>query len=374
MSSRKERREKKETVPFARGFRRPTQDKCSSALGFKGDPPREYQSDKNFFEPVPNPTSVDDWLAQYNEKGQTYGHFLSENPWFFSPKRNSLKQVFHPSGKTITEMFPEGKIYLLPLGDFDKEPSPQFDLLTEYASKFFQIPVSSLPPVKLERDGNTYRWKEDDGHSASSPPTKKRRCSSRSKGRLGCRIDKKSGHVQLCVDGLLRKLKDVLPDDALCLIALTMFDLYDDEPDLFVAGMAGGLSHVAVFSFHRYDPTLLFSTEFWYEIWQEKVMSMKERKRLILQRSCKLLVHELSHLLGVDHCVFYDCCMNGSGHLEEDFRQSMHLCPVDLRKLVYLCGFDVADRYKQLLEFFSQNRLLEEAAWVRKRLAFLKET
>eukprot|EP00118_Oscarella_pearsei_P004823 m.21161 g.21161 ORF g.21161 m.21161 type:complete len:75 (+) comp28147_c0_seq1:1433-1657(+) len=53
-------------------------------------------------------------------------------------------------------------------------------------------------------------------------------------------------------------------------------------------------------------------------------MSMKERKRLILQRSCKLLVHELSHLLGVDHCVFYDCCMNGSGHLEEDFSGSIY--------------------------------------------------
>lgn len=38
-----------------------------------------------------------------------------------------------------------------------------------------------------------------------------------------------------------------------------------------------------------------------------------------LQRSCKLLVHEIAHLLGVDHCIWFSCCMNGSGHLSEDF-------------------------------------------------------
>ena len=30
-------------------------------------------------------------------------------------------------------------------------------------------------------------------------------------------------------------------------------------------------------------------------------------------------MHEIAHLLGVDHCIWYSCCMNGSGHLSEDF-------------------------------------------------------
>ncbi|ESO92355.1 hypothetical protein LOTGIDRAFT_79079, partial [Lottia gigantea] len=123
-------------------------------------------------------------------------------------------------------------------------------------------------------------------------------------------------------------------------------DLYADEPDLFVAGMAAGNHKVAVFSLNRYDPCLEFSKEFWFERQIVGGFTQKERKKLILQRSCKLVVHEICHILGIDHCIFYDCCMNGSGHLEEDFQQPMFLCPVDLHKLQTLCGFDIKKRYK----------------------------
>lgn len=56
----------------------------------------------------------------------------------------------------------------------------------------------------------------------------------------------------------------IMPDDALCLIGLTPYDLYGDESDLFVAGMASGNRCVAIFSLLRYDPALAFSKEFWY--------------------------------------------------------------------------------------------------------------
>ena len=29
------------------------------------------------------------------------------------------------------------------------------------------------------------------------------------------------------------------------------------------------------------------------------------------------MTHELCHMFGIKHCVFYNCCMNGSNHLEE---------------------------------------------------------
>ncbi len=83
-----------------------------------------------------------------------------------------------------------------------------------------------------------------------------------------------------------------------------------------------------------------FSSEFWYEIRQSSPMREEERRRIVLQR--------------------FSCCMNGSGHLEEDLRQSMHLCPVDLRKLQTLCGFDVVERYRRLLGFFERKGLKEE--------------
>ena len=44
------------------------------------------------------------------------------------------------------------------------------------------------------------------------------------------------------------------PEDSLGVIALTMHDMYEAPPDLFVAGLAGGSKGVAVFSFARYDP------------------------------------------------------------------------------------------------------------------------
>ena len=57
-------------------------------------------------------------------------------------------------------------------------------------------------------------------------------------------------------------------------------DLYQDSPDLFIAGLAQGNARLAVvryilhqqctvqhflFSFHRYDPALTFSPELWWE-------------------------------------------------------------------------------------------------------------
>ena len=97
-----------------------------------------------------------------------------------------------------------------------------------------------------------------------------------------------------------------------------------------------------------------------------------ERNKLLLVRSCRLLVHEIAHLLGIDHCIYYECCMNGSGHLDEDFRQPMFLCPVDLRKLAHLCGFDVVSRYEGLRGFFDALKLRDEVAWIDERLSFIK--
>jgi predicted Zn-dependent protease len=55
-----------------------------------------------------------------------------------------------------------------------------------------------------------------------------------------------------------------IPNDALCVIGLTMSDLYREEADLFVAGWAARRSRVAVFSFFRYDPSLTFSPADWF--------------------------------------------------------------------------------------------------------------
>jgi len=78
------------------------------------------------------------------------------------------------------------------------------------------------------------------------------------------------------------------------------------------------------------------------------------------------MVHEIGHMFGLKHCVFYDCVMNGSNHLEESKKRTFHLCPVCLRKLQSVVGFNIAERYKTLqetCESLSGRQFGEAAKW-----------
>ena len=143
--------------------------------------------------------------------------------------------------------------------------------------------------------------------------------------------------------------------------------MYADDTDLFVAGLCCGFSRVGIFSCFRYQPKLKYSEEFWYDAKidsKSKSMVKKEVENLLVSRSCKLLVHETCHLVGMGHCVFMDCCMNGSGNLAEDFRQSMFLCPIDLRKLAHILNFDPIERYRKMRDFFFKFNSKKEIDWL----------
>ena len=363
-----------EAVCYAKGFIPPKPKKIKSAIGYgDADIPIEFNPGEpchdgfEFFKHIPKPTNIDDWLAQYNEEGQTYGQFLEQCPWLSTRKRKYMSQKFTPTGQTLKQKYPNGKIYIVPVGTFDHEGTHFYSSLLEYTSIFLGLPVVSLPEVKLEIDEGKVFWVEEPTTVNTNRRTSKRT----RKCQLTSRYNRTSKQLQVRIDSNLMQLRQKIPPDALCMIGLTMLDLYGDETDLFVAGMAAGNERVAIFSLYRYDPCLSFSTEHWFEVIKDKKMSEKNRLRIILQRSCKLLVHEICHLLGIDHCIFFDCCMNGSGHLAEDFRQPMQLCPVDLRKLFTLVGFDITERYKSLQQFFQREGFKEEQDWVIKRLEFL---
>lgn len=53
----------------------------------------------------------------------------------------------------------------------------------------------------------------------------------------------------------------------------------------------------------------------------------------LLRRAMKVSAHELIHTFGVHHCIYYECLMNGSNHLDEADARPMELCPADLRKM-----------------------------------------
>ncbi len=66
-------------------------------------------------------------------------------------------------------------------------------------------------------------------------------------------------------------------------------------------------------------------------------------------------------------------CCHIPGHLEEDFKQPMYLCPIDLRKLQTLCGFNVLHRYRGLLDFFRAHGMADEADWTDRRIQFIQD-
>ena len=94
---------------------------------------------------------------------------------------------------------------------------------------------------------------------------------------------------------------------------------------------------------------------------------------LLLRRACKVLAHETAHLLGIAHCVFYSCLMNGSNHLAESDARPLHLCPVDLRKLQHSIGFDVAARYRRLRTFAGDAGFTDETRWLTAQLLHIEQ-
>lgn len=357
---------KRRSVPYARGFRPPTLTQSERAIG--GGAAACLLPDATFFRPIPRPSSADDWLAQYREEGQTFSDFQRQSPWLGRRKVKGMVGPFNACGPDLLSRYPGKSVCILPLGPFPGGSSPSLDHLQQFAEAFFCTPVLLLPAVGLDVAGQKVTLQFSEEHSVAGMRVGERRCGVQS------RHHPPSGRYQLQATSVLKVLKDIRIEPAVCTIAVTMSDLYCDPEDLFVAGWAAGNARVACFSFFRYNPLITFSPEEWHNVHHLEGQGSPAPPSLLLQRCCKLLVHEAAHLLGVDHCVFYQCCMNGSGHLAEDFAQPMHLCPVDLHKLQLLCGFDVCQRYRRLLAFYQQHQMGEEAEWVSCRLGSLKDS
>jgi archaemetzincin len=224
---------------------------------------------------------------------------------------------------------------------------------------------------------------------------------------------------QLNLDDLLDAAIWSLPDDAYALMLLVEHDLYEDEHDEFVCGLAYGGLRVAVISTARYHPVLdqgqgIERDHAWPASHCEGYLQQccdeaepvtgRKKKRttkktkfaqvldssdldqkmvrplkaaalahntlpsldsspspavlsgLWLGRVCRTASHELGHCFGIAHCVYYACSMQGSASITEDARQPPYLCPVDLAKVLKATGADVKERYEALVSFCDQHK------------------
>eukprot|EP00350_Pseudokeronopsis_sp_OXSARD2_P004535 CAMPEP_0170550240 /NCGR_PEP_ID=MMETSP0211-20121228/8314_1 /TAXON_ID=311385 /ORGANISM="Pseudokeronopsis sp., Strain OXSARD2" /LENGTH=125 /DNA_ID=CAMNT_0010856679 /DNA_START=494 /DNA_END=871 /DNA_ORIENTATION=+ len=120
-----------------------------------------------------------------------------------------------------------------------------------------------------------------------------------------------------------------------------MKDLYPYLSWNYVFGWANFRSRTGVFSFMRYDPLFQGIEE-------------ANREMVLLRNACHVMVHEIGHMFGLKHCIYYECTMNGYNTYEESSRKQRQLCPVCLRKLQSNIKFDVKQRNIAMMNISEQ--------------------
>jgi archaemetzincin len=289
-------------------FVKPTERQISDAIGNISRTAGGMKSAllcTGLFPAIPEPRPSD-WLAENFEPGQRYSDFLQERMRVPGKEKN--------------------RIYIQPIGFFDPVDNLPLELLKTCAQTYFTLGVTLLQPLPIGA------------------------------GKVRIRYNPFSGIPQMRSTDLMDMLVSIMPDDAFCMIGITMDDLYPDESWNFVFGEASSADGVGIFSFARYDP------RFYGEPWTGSSPS------LLLKRACKVLVHETSHMFSLSHCIYFHCIMNGTNHIEESDKRPLYFCPVCLRKLQSSTGFEIVNWYQRLLEFFRSCMFVEESDWVRKML------
>ncbi|KAH0353206.1 hypothetical protein KCU83_g3344, partial [Aureobasidium melanogenum] len=250
---------------------------------------------------------------------------------------------------------------------------PRYEHVLEYLAAFYTgLEVTELPKETLVFD----KWtdseitKPDNSFVALNTPRESIRVRKR-------KMPKNGRGFQLSLNDMLDAAIAVLPSDALALLLLMDFDMYEDDDDEFGCGRAYGYSHVCIVSSFRYNPSLdkglkLDRQHVWpashcaayvqaqvnkfiepSEPTAPKFKALtplqpsKPLTRAIqahqsanassaamwLERVCRTASHELGHCLGMDHCMYYACIMQGSNSIPEDLRQPPYLCPIDNAEL-----------------------------------------
>lgn len=156
---------------------------------------------------------------------------------------------------------------------------------------------------------------------------------------------------QYFADALLEHLKKERTDDALILAGIADKDLFASGLPNYVFGLGSFTERVGVYSLTRFTA------------------GAERNEPLFRRRAFQLVAHELGHDLGLPHCTFWKCVMNGANSLVESDSAPTHLCPVCLDKLAWNVGFDRAKRHRDLADVLASEKLDDDAAWEKARAA-----
>jgi len=259
------------------------------------------------FSPLGEP-KPGDWLAEHTEYGQNYDQFVTSSPNM--PGRNG-----------------RDRIHIQPLGHWDREWREKLKPVQDITQAFYGMTVEVDRSVRDFEKLFTQR------------------------------IQPGTGMPQILTTDVLKYLKKRLAPDSYSTIAVTMTDLYPDERWNFVFGQASLRDRVGVFSLIRYNPE-------YYKFGKKP----ENPEQVVLVRSTKVILHELGHMFGMHHCIYYKCLLNGSNSMDESDSQPITLCPVCLRKLHHLLKFDPMERYRKLLGLYRKYGIESGAIWIEARI------
>lgn len=94
-------------------------------------------------------------------------------------------------------------------------------------------------------------------------------------------------------------MQKIVPKDAYCVMGITLKDIYAGKNWNYVYGWAKYVARVGIFSFLRWDEAFA----------EGKTETIDWN--MILYPSLRTMIHEIGHMFGITHCVYYMCLMNG---------------------------------------------------------------
>jgi len=248
-----------------------------------------------------------DWLSEHEESGQTFQDYLYCKP---ALPRGSRKIL-----------------YFQPLGLFSYTQRKIITLTAKFMEVFFNLQMVINADVTL-----------------SNIPS------------YAQRTHPSWGDPQILTTYILRRILRVrIPKDAAAYISFTANDLWPGKGWNFVFGQASLIHRVGVFSIYRNgDPTL----------------SDNDFQRCLL-RTIKTGTHEIGHIFSMEHCILYECLMNGANSQDESDRKPLTLCPECMAKICWSTQTSPTNRFKQLIKFCMDNGLNNQVSKYKKSISAL---